>query len=171
MTRRVFGRDSDLATINDLVDRFATGDGGVLYLHGPSGIDKSGLIEHLNGRAERRVVAVTQTVAEATRRGEPLSVFRTLLTGIDSAVDDPEIECVLGAIEALSSSRPSTLVIEDAHWADRHSLASIGAITRRAAEFGLLVAVTARDGVADLSLMDLQQRVRALSDSPAVQTG
>jgi DNA-binding CsgD family transcriptional regulator/tetratricopeptide (TPR) repeat protein len=145
MTRAVIGRDSELAAIDDMVDRVVGGNGGLVFLHGPPGIGKSCLSDALAGSACERDLTVRHATAIATRGGQPFSLFTAFVPEGDLDSGDPDAEVVLRAVEAMDDGSPSVLVIEDAHWADRYSVSALGVLGRRAVDLGLLLAVTARD--------------------------
>lgn len=145
MTRHVIGRDSELAAIDDMVDRVVGGNGGLIFLHGPPGIGKSCLVDALAGTANERDLTVRHATATATRGGQPFSLFTEFVPENDLDSGDPDAEVVLRAVEAMNGDSPSVLVIEDAHWADRYSVSALGVLGRRAVDLGLLLAVTSRD--------------------------
>jgi DNA-binding CsgD family transcriptional regulator len=145
MTRRVIGREPELAAINDMVGRVLGRHGGVVFLHGPAGIGKSCLADALATTACERDVTVRRATASATRSGQPFSLFTDLVPEEELDSGDPDAEVVLRAVEAMNGGSPSVLVIEDAHWADRYSVSALGVLGRRAVDLGLLLAVTARD--------------------------
>jgi DNA-binding NarL/FixJ family response regulator len=145
MTRHLFGRDPELAAINNMVDRVVGGNGGLIFLHGPPGIGKSRLVDALAGTANERDLTVRHATATATRGGQPFSLFTEFVPENDLDLGDPDAEVVLRAVEAMNGGSPSVLVIEDAHWADRYSVSALSVLGRRAVDLGLLLAVTSRD--------------------------
>ena len=145
MTRLVIGRETQLAAIDEMVDRVVGRHGGVVFLHGPAGIGKSCLIDALASKADEHEVPVRHATATATRSGQPFSLFTEFVQEDDLDSGDPDAEVVLRAVEAMNGGSPSVLVIEDAHWADRYSVSALGVLARRAVDLGLLLAVTSRD--------------------------
>jgi DNA-binding CsgD family transcriptional regulator len=145
MTRRLIGREPELAAIYEMVDRVVGGTGGVVFLHGPAGIGKSCLIDALASKATEHDVTVHYATATATRSGQPFSLFTGFVPEDDLDSGDPDAEVVLRAVEAMNGGSPSVFIIEDAHWADRYSVSALGVLGRRAVDLGLLLAVTSRD--------------------------
>jgi DNA-binding CsgD family transcriptional regulator len=155
MTRLVIGRETQLAAIDEMVNRVVGGTGGVVFLHGPAGIGKSCLIDALASKASEHDLLVRHSTAAATRSGQPFSLFTAFVSEDELDSGDPDAEVVLRAVEAMNGGNPSVLVIEDAHWADRYSVSALGVLGRRAVDLGLLLAVTSRDvpGRGDLAVL------------------
>jgi DNA-binding CsgD family transcriptional regulator len=145
MTRLVIGRETQLAAIDEVVERVMGRHGGVVFLHGPAGIGKSCLIDALVSKANQHEVPVRHATATATRSGQPFSLFTEFVSEDELDSGDPDAEVVVRAVEAMNGGSPAVLIIEDAHWADRYSVSALGVLGRRAVDLGLLLAVTSRD--------------------------
>ncbi|HVN52606.1 MAG TPA: AAA family ATPase, partial [Acidimicrobiales bacterium] len=183
MSRRVtsarfIGRTAELATVDDLLVRVATGEPATLLVAGDAGVGKTRLIEELARRARDRGFLVLAggclelceggipmaPIVEALRRwrdqldereldevGLAASELRFLIPDPPmAALSEPGpvtarpspgrvLELVLGLVLRLADRRPTVLVTEDLHWADRSTLDLLSFLDRNLAGPVLLV--------------------------------
>jgi class 3 adenylate cyclase/tetratricopeptide (TPR) repeat protein len=160
------GRDSELAQLQKLFDRAASGDPGLAVLMGPPGIGKPRIVD---GFANS--VAAEATVLEARcRPGTEVgaSPLRELLANGDPATVPSAVAYSAGLrpdarllalngidrrttiqsawreyLAELSRARPVVIILEDLHWAESELVRLIDALTLGSG-LRLMVAATAR---------------------------
>ncbi|MFC5951660.1 AAA family ATPase, partial [Pseudonocardia lutea] len=173
------GRAAELAEVRRLVAATAAGGGGALAVVGEAGIGKTRLLEEVAAAATAAGLTVLtghavpgggvfRPIAEAVlpRLDDPaaeadaLRPYRSALerlrsgTGPESGPGAPDQAVVLaeGLRRLLRAVAPGGCVLrlEDLHWADRDTLATVASLGP--ARPGLLVAVSSRPGPAALRL-------------------
>jgi DNA-binding CsgD family transcriptional regulator len=168
-------RESELATIGELLDAARDGAGGLLMIEGEAGAGKSSLLAAAadlaaaggmlllrarGGEYERDFPygVVRQLfepiLADETRRAELLSGSASLA----APVFEPETAATEGGepfsvqhglywlVADLSASAPMALLVDDAQWADLASLRALAYIARRLEELPAVLALTVRTG-------------------------
>ena len=165
------GREADLAVVGDLVAAAHAGAGQAVLLEGEAGIGKSALLDACAQRCGDHGFAVLVGRADelgATRPFAPLldafadgpqrdaageAVRRRLAAGRTAPVavveSDPGLQSLLiddlaTLIEDLCVSQPVALCLDDLHWADASTLATLAALVRRSADLPLLLVLAAR---------------------------
>jgi DNA-binding CsgD family transcriptional regulator/tetratricopeptide (TPR) repeat protein len=152
------GRQKELHTLCQLSERVTKGGGAVVVVEGEAGIGKTSLAEAAVEAAARAGWYVASAAVEQLERGRPFGVLVDALGCWPSAPDEarrrvaellasgpeqaagleylPESrfliqEAVLQVLAAEVANRPALLVLEDLHWADLASLATVLAAARR----------------------------------------
>src|SRR4051794_15082472 len=146
------------------------GGGGVVVLEAPAGLGKTVLLEHAAALAEECGWLVRRAAPGPLEQHLPFGIVRALLeapvrdTGV--ALDGPAAAAgallvsgdaprgdstmmliahsVLWVCSALTARRPLALVVDDAQWADRPSLAVLSYLARRVEDLPLLILVASR---------------------------
>ena len=165
------GREGQLAVVTDLLARVRRGEGQVLVIEGEAGIGKSAVLDAchaqcdaeglvvLAGRgdelgATRPFAPLLDALAKGPEGDEARRAVRSLLVqerssqvalletgpGLQSLVVDD----LVTRMEELCVSQPVALCIDDLHWADASTLATLASLARRASDVPLLVAVALR---------------------------
>jgi DNA-binding CsgD family transcriptional regulator len=187
------GREAELATMEDVLDRVGTRRGAALLLSGAAGVGKSRLLEETRARAEARGFRTLATAGAETETDLPFAGLHRLLQPVLSAADElprRQRDAVLAAfglsdgsasdlflvglgtltlLSDLATQAPTLLLVEDAHWLDPASLQVIAFISRRIEHDGILLLAVARDGAgADISSLGLEEiRLGPLGDEDA----
>ena len=139
------GRASELGLIGELLDRVASGSGGVMVVEGPSGIGKSRLLLEGVRDAKRRGMRFGVAIAEPAERAvelaallgalfdgaEPL-IVRGMLSA--SRTEPGQRFWLLRDVEDLLAQAaritPIVIVIDDAQWADAGTAVALRSLTR-----------------------------------------
>ena len=169
-SRRLLGRDRDLAKLYALVDRIEE-HGGALVVRGEAGIGKSALLAAAKERAlDRRVAVVSATGAVSESRLAFAGLHQLLLPmlgrldllpepqrrALETAFgiaggDAPDLFLVglatLGLISELATDSPLLVVVEDAHDLDRSSSEVLEFVARRVESDPVVLFFAVRDGV------------------------
>jgi DNA-binding CsgD family transcriptional regulator len=154
---RFIGR---VAEINHLaLQRRAAGDshGGAVIVLGEPGIGKSRLVQEYRERYSARSPVATGTCREFGQRAfeplaqmlaqleppgmQPLSAGSTALT-----TKEERVAAILSAFDRSASRRTTTLIVEDAHWAQPELLQMLTTLAEWSANRRLLLIVTWREG-------------------------
>ncbi|MGW9595502.1 helix-turn-helix transcriptional regulator [Streptomyces chartreusis] len=155
--QRLFGREHDLAVLDDLISSARDGHGASVLIEGEPGIGKTALLETLSDRCRVAGFYVARGTAEELEQRVPFQAVRSLL----SPVAEPSSEVRLrhqdanapfpafGAAERIQylltdrcDEIPVALLLDDLQWADPSSLAVLQRIQRRAAGLSLLIGMT-----------------------------
>lgn len=167
-TPNLLERDSELASIDALIEQARDGRAGLALVEGPAGIGKSRLLAELRRRAESEGFLVLTARGSEIEREFPFGIarqlFEPLLAGEQERAEllggsAATAEVVFSSSEEgaggdssfaalnglywlavnLSGRQPLLLAIDDLHWADASSL-------RLSAIDALVIEAPARDG-------------------------
>lgn len=180
--RELIGREADLAVVRGVLPDVLRGTARVVAVSGPAGIGKSRLAEEClreaQGRGFRALTGVGAVLQQDLAYAPVVEALRPLVrdAGLTDGLPDlgrlfgelsapvaPRLrdaglertrlfESVCRLLERAASRQPMVLLLDDAHWADRDSLAMLQYLVRGLARQRLLVALTYRDDEADTSL-------------------
>ena len=167
-------RAVELEVLRAAVDRLAAGGSGVVMVEAPAGLGKTALLDHgaklataagclvrraAPGPLERHFpFGVVRALLEAPLREASIAERAHLLDGAAAPAGELLLEgtapggdsamlmahSLLWLCSALAESRPLVLVVDDAQWADRCSLAVLSYLARRIEDLPLLIIVAAR---------------------------
>ena len=199
-------RAHELDVLADGVAGLAAGRSAVVVLDAPAGLGKTALLDQaaeLAARAGHRVrhaapgplerhfsFGVIRTLLETPLRaasageraraleGVAATAGELLLEGSTPGADSTTLvaHSVLWLCSALAERRPLALFVDDAHWADRRSLAVLAYLAGRSEDLPLLLVVAARgedpDGATDLlSLLGAARSTTVLRPQPLTEAG
>ena len=149
MARSLLERDQELATLLDAARGAAGGEGSVVLLHGEAGIGKTSLVSAIRSQlpAEMRMLVGS---CDALSTPRTLGPFRDLAAAVGprlgQALQAGERDVVMDALlDELQRPPPSTLVVEDVHWADEATLDTLRFLVRRIAQLPVVLLLTYRD--------------------------
>lgn len=128
------GRENELAVLRAAWHSVTSGSARVVAIEGGPGIGKTALIEKLLTEVHTPVIRVTGVRAESLAPWRVLEAITRRLPAEDPARKDPQASPSFvgqGLTEALQASGVLTLLIDDAHWADRASIAALQYAARR----------------------------------------
>ena len=122
MTRPLLERDRELATLVDAAREAVRGTGSVVLLHGEAGIGKSSLVSAIRSELPDGTRMLVGS-CDALSTPRTLGPFRDLTDAVGprlaQALQSGERDQVMDALlDERRQPPPSTLVIEDVHWAD-----------------------------------------------------
>jgi DNA-binding CsgD family transcriptional regulator len=175
----LYERDGELDALAGALSTARFGEGALVVLDAPAGLGKTALLEQAATIAAEAGFAVHRSAPGPLERGFPYGVVRTLLEAPLHSASGAERErlldgaaglagrLLLGAglpggdastmiahsvfwlCTALSREQPLALLVDDAQWADRDSLAVLSYLARRIQELPLLLIVASRAGDPD----------------------
>lgn len=126
---RFVGRASELEELREVLSSAASGRGAAILIVGDAGIGKSRLIDEALAASP---IFVRRAAARELEQGRPLGV---LLDALKIAADPNNGEAsqglfvladeLLDRIERIALDAPTTLILDDLHWADELSCAVI----------------------------------------------
>jgi DNA-binding CsgD family transcriptional regulator/tetratricopeptide (TPR) repeat protein len=143
-TRRMRGREGELAELERLIARAHEGEGGVAVIEGAPGIGKSRLLAEAGGLAARRGLMVATGVADELDRITPWGALLGALTSTNPMIVSREdlmalsglldgrlevLERIRMGLEHAAREQPLVLVIDDLQWADLSTLLALGSLT------------------------------------------
>jgi DNA-binding CsgD family transcriptional regulator/tetratricopeptide (TPR) repeat protein len=143
-------RGAELDVLEAFLAQAASGDGHLVLLGGEAGVGKTTLITHLGERV-RETARVLVGVCDHLTTPRPLGPLLDIAQDVGGelaqlvAADSPRHLLFAATLETLTTSRPTLLVIEDAHWADEATLDLLRFLGRRIGGTRALVLVTFRD--------------------------
>ena len=169
------GRDPELRVVETAVGALQEGRGGALAVVGAAGVGKSRLAREAVALAHAQGLTVLTGRAVATGGSTPYRpltealapwarthsrddvelgaharAFDVLVPGWAGLVPEPlspvfVAEALLQLLPTVSGGKPVVLLVEDLHWADEETLASIEYVADATESLPLLLIVTARD--------------------------
>jgi len=166
----LFGRESELDAIFELLDADARGSGAVLVLRGDPGIGKSALLERARCRARQQGLRVLETGGAETESELPFSGLERLLHPVIADVGklpDRQRLALLSAVGSIDGSSPNVfliglgalnlvadaathspllIVVEDAQWLDRGTAEVLAFLARRVTDEPITMLIAIRDG-------------------------
>ena len=149
MARRLLERDQELATLLHVASAAARGTGSVILLHGEAGIGKTSLVSAIRSQlpdGTRMLVGA----CDALSTPRTLGPFRDLTAAVGPrlarALQVGERDLVMDALlDELQRPPPTTLVVEDVHWADEATVDTLRFLVRRIAQLPVVLLLTYRD--------------------------
>jgi predicted ATPase len=143
-------RDAELAALESLLERAVSAEGHLVLLGGEAGVGKTALVRHLCERAAgsaRVLIGACDPLSTPRPLGPLLDIAHVAGGELAQlvAADAPRHMLFRAALDALTTSRPTIFVIEDAHWADEATLDLLRFLGRRIAGTRSLVLVTYRE--------------------------
>jgi len=146
------GRDVELESLRDALGHTVSGSGAIALVEGEAGIGKTRLLDELASHAEQVGVTVRRGAAEELEEARPFGSLIEALGAPDgvpvaAAAGDRRFlaqDAFVDHVERLTAQRPMLLAIDDLHWADRATLATLWALARRSADLGLLLVLAFR---------------------------
>lgn len=172
--RFLVGRAVELTTIDSALRRAQGGRGQTLFIEGEGGIGKTSLLQEAISRARRTGFQIWTGAAGELERDRPFgplidalhldrgasdpsrAEIETLLSasGPTAGSDTPSvvvpefrerlIEDIVALVEGAATDRPAVLAVEDIHWADPSTLASLRRVIRRSKLARLVVMASFR---------------------------
>jgi len=133
----------------DAAREAAAGTGSVVLLHGEAGIGKSSLVSAIRSQLPDGTRMLVGS-CDALSTPRTLGPFRDLTAAVGprlaQALQSGERDQVMDALlEELQGPPPSTLVIEDVHWADEATVDTLRFLVRRIAQLPVVLLLTYRD--------------------------
>lgn len=184
------GREQELRHLRSVFSDAQHGVGRVVVIRGEAGVGKSALLHEAVKEAQADAQAVTEAGFTVLRtRGVepeadlPFAALHRLLRpvldrierlpepqahavrrafGMESGHPDDRFLISLAVLNLLGEVAPALVIVDDAHWLDSASAQALAFVGRRLDAEPVAIALTVRDGVADLPFADLP----ALSLSP-----
>ena len=143
VARRLLERDQELAALVDAARDAAAGSGSVVLLHGEAGIGKTTLVSAIRSQlpdGTRMLVGA----CDALSTPRTLGPFRDLTAAVGprlaQALQAGERDLVMDALlDELQRPPPTTLVVEDVHWADEATVDTLRFLVRRIAQLPVLL--------------------------------
>ena len=163
----IVGRDAPLAALRRLIDQATTGRGGLAWIQGEPGIGKTALADAVAAHAVAAGHHVLRASGDELMQPFPLRLMAECLQ-ITTRSPDPAIaeiaallrgggdrldaagpvlaaaERMLELVDRLCTAAPLTLIVEDLHYADEHSLLLWGRLARATDQIPLLLLGTTR---------------------------
>ncbi|SNY13272.1 AAA family ATPase [Paractinoplanes atraurantiacus] len=144
---RLFGRETECATLDDLVAGIRHGRSASAVLRGEAGVGKTALLRHAQGSAPGGL-AINGAEAESTfsfaalhrllipclpERARLPQTQRAALEVACGLADGPPPDLFLVSLAALTllAAEPRLCVLDDAQWLDRESLLALAFVARR----------------------------------------
>lgn len=132
----LFGRDKELAELQQQLEEVGSGRGGIVLVAGKAGVGKSRLLSEALQMPEARGCAQIRVNCLEGDEAEAYSLTRSLITAAkDSQAEAviapaPEAErqvrqvqgVLLALLEEVRRERPLLVTVEDVHWSDSPSL-------------------------------------------------
>ena len=149
VVRRLLERDQELAALVNAAREAAAGTGSVVLLHGEAGIGKTSLVSAIKSQLPSQMRLLIGS-CDALSTPRTLGPFRDLAPAVGprlaEALQAGERDLVMDALlDELHRPPPSTLVVEDVHWADEATVDTLRFLVRRIAQLPVVLLLTYRD--------------------------
>lgn len=149
LARSLLERDRELATLIEAAGEAAAGTGSVVLLHGEAGIGKTSLVSAIRSQLPDGTRMLVGS-CDALSTPRTLGPFRDLIAAVGPRLADAlqlgERDQVMDALlDELRQPPPTTLVIEDVHWADEATVDTLRFLVRRIAQLPVVLLLTYRD--------------------------
>lgn len=162
----LLGRGTELDRLERAVSDSIAGGGGLIEIKSDSGVGKTRLLDELQRHVrDARVGRSGGSEVESHLRYVPLaSALRQALRDVDldaarsSALghilpelavggrpQTEELEALEALVRIVSEHAPVVLLIDDVQWADRHTVAALGYLRRRAPATGCTIVIARRE--------------------------
>ncbi|MGC0415135.1 ATP-binding protein [Embleya sp. AB8] len=162
----LYGRDTELNTIEHLLAKAREGRSGVLVLRGEPGIGKTALLDHVIGTTDLRTIRGTGVEYEAELPYAGLNLLLRPALGRLDRLPVPQRQAlaaafglavgersepmfvglaVLSLLSEYADDGPLLCVVDDAHWLDRASTDALVFAARRLYAEGIALIFAARD--------------------------
>ena len=138
-----FGRQAELALLEDALDAALTGHTRSIAVAGPPGLGKTRLVEHFLNRVVQRGCRVLRGYCEGQLGAEALQPFRHMLQSLASETVPPTADGFGTLFTRLAEAQPLVLFVDDWQWADDASHQVLAAL-RRCAHCRLLIVLSTR---------------------------
>jgi predicted ATPase len=149
VARQLLERDQELATLVDAARDAADGIGSVVLLHGEAGIGKTSLVSAIRSKlpdGTRMLVGSCDALSTPRTLGPFRDLARAVGPRLAQALQAGERDEVMDALlDELRQPPPSTVVIEDVHWADEATVDTLRFLVRRIAQLPVVLLLTYRD--------------------------
>ncbi|MYW03585.1 ATP-binding protein, partial [Streptomyces sp. SID3343] len=174
----LYGRDSELKTIEQLLAAAEEGRSGVLVLRGEPGIGKSALLDHVVANTELRTIRGTGVEYEAELPYAGLSLLLRPALGCLGRLPEPQRHAleaafglaagdrsepmfvglaVLSLLSEYAGDGPLLCVVDDAQWLDRASHDALVFAARRLYAEGIALIFAARDAPGSFAVTGLTE--------------
>lgn len=144
-------RETQLAELRRALDQARDGRGVTTIVTGEAGIGKTSLVEYFAVHASQEALILTGA-CEALFSPRPLGPFHDIVNALGGQLlaqlkaSAKPIDLFHGLLGALKKqSRPTVIIVEDAHWADHATLDFIRFVGRRISKLPAVLIVTYRD--------------------------
>ena len=146
-------REDEMARLDALLERASAGGGSIVLIEGAAGMGKSRLVTEFGRRHEGRLAVSRADPDPVVPAGAPLHDVLLQLSRRSRRPEGPapqedsldrqrdEIEAEL---KATLEAGPATIVLEDLHWADPLTLATLSHLSREIGSAPLLLIATFR---------------------------
>jgi DNA-binding CsgD family transcriptional regulator len=164
----VLERDAHRAVLDECLAAARGGDGRLVFVSGEAGSGKTTLVDSFCAgvRGARVAMGACDDLDTPRPLGPVLEIAERL--GLADPHDDVSLHSLMTAmVAALSGSRATIAVVEDAHWADAATLDVLRYVGRRVASLRALLVVTFRDDELDVD-HPLQVLMGDLATAPGV---
>lgn len=161
----LFGRQRELQSLKESLERLSDGRGGLTLVSGDAGIGKTALVDALATEAARQGIPGFKATAYDLEITTPFSLWEEIARGAkrDSRLPQPPLAMLrpdererlnnardiweLGShwLEEAAARQPLLIVLEDLHWADRSSIEMLRYLARQLPSIAVLAVVTYRD--------------------------
>ena len=161
--QELVGRDQELALLVAAVDEAHVGRGSLVMVEGEAGIGKTRLLAETEDHARRLAFRCLRGGALELEQGRPFGAFRdalgletpdgpgttALARTVSESAASPEAqflaqEAIVEYVEGLTEDAPLLLALDDLHWSDRATLATVWALARRVDPLPFVLLIAAR---------------------------
>ena len=157
----LIGRNEQLETMRELLERAHDGRGAGVGLHGPIGSGVTTVLDAVEREATDSGLDVLRGAGRRSESHIALALLRELAARDDSgalarALTDASDDAVPSALHAWAEAAGSlAVIIDDAHLADASSMIALGYLARRCDHVPIAVIVGAHEPIAELDMIEL----------------